>query len=806
MKILKKLILFIVCTGLIFSIKWGKVNASEEKLVEIKATYGVDSLVKNGESCPIVVEVDNKEDDVLKGTIEVIVPNSVGSKDSINQNVEIEGKEKRNFYIPANIGNYNDRIKVRFIKSGNIVDEKEILINKDNIAMMTTTFFGVLSDDNSVDYLNEFSGEDGPFKENGIFIKRSKCAKLSIDILESDVKNFNSIDIIVINNFDTSKLNKKAVENLNKWIKNGGTLILGGTENTINNTPKELIDEKIYGYTEKYIDIENDKGVSLNLGVLDGKNGDEETKYGDNLVAKKYKLDNGRIIVTTFSLSSESFKGFNEKESILTKILSKKDKNFNPGILDVGSSGGNFSETILFAEDFPIPSIIFATVIYIIAIGFGGYFILKKLHKRELAWITIPLISIIFTVIIGNIANKTSINDMVQVQINKVNIDDNGNGNIDTTFSIANKYKRDLIIENPSDYNMKYLDRTYASSGSGEGSDLVNLRMNYDGKNIDYEFNKLSALEFKNFYITGKKDKFNKVEGTLKYLDNTLSGSLKNNLGTDIKEGYIVFGNIIWKVESMRKGQSMELNKLEAISSDGVGNGFRDVNLKNYKSLDKNEENKNIKSRVDILDYATRGLDPSKLYIISINEDSIDYGFKFNSEDIKKISKSIYINELKLDLKDNEGNIVYPPNMIKKINISNNSFGVEVIGDTINSSEEFVLGYTLPENFKANNIKINLNEEGIPWLDNSKGQNRYSLYNKEIQVYNFTTGKFDDFKLEQNKQLIIEKVDNYIKNGQFQIKYFGNDPVINDDPKDTIYYISRIPDVSLIGGYNNANN
>ena len=54
---------------------------------------------------------------------------------------------------------------------------------------------------------------------------------LSEELIENNPKSLDIIDMIIINNYDTAKLTEDSVNKLNRWIDNGGTLIVGTGEN-----------------------------------------------------------------------------------------------------------------------------------------------------------------------------------------------------------------------------------------------------------------------------------------------------------------------------------------------------------------------------------------------------------------------------------------------------------------------------------------------------------------------------------------------------------------------------------------------
>lgn len=798
----KKVVLCVLMFILIFSINFTSVKAIEEGDGEIKISYGLDGILRDGSSVPIAVEVNNKKGEVLKGNIEIIVPDSFGTKSSFNEEIEVEGKGKETFYIPVDIGNFKEKITVKLSSDNKVIDTKETIISNESIVIYPELLVGVLSDSSSkLEFLEEFETESNMmWKKFEVQVKRTRVANLNKDVFESNLKNFKFLDVIIINDFDTAKLSKESIKNINKWVDNGGTLILGGTENTLNNLPKDILDKGIQNYKDHWVKIGDDKGLNLTLGSLTGNLGDEETKFNQSILAEKYIRKNGRIIVTSFDLGSENLKKFEYKNEVLANILSREEGGYI-GSMNTSSGYSSSLEAILksipFTKEFPIKILIMIFVIYILSTGFGGYFLLKKLDKREWLWVVIPALSLIFTITLSSVSKGTSIGDMAQVEVNKVEIDEYGNGSIESYLSVANKYKRDITINEPEGITMEYVENGANDSRQdlvGESSDKISSKIFSDGANTRYEFSNVSALEFKCFNLRGKQGKFNKVDGDLNYQNHSITGKITNNLGADVIKSYIIFGDMVWDVGPISKGEILDFNNFQPNYDDGIygvlpGSGYSYEDK--YLYLEREEKNENLMKNFELLRYAAEDINRKELMIVSITNDSIDYGLTFNSKDIMKFSNTVYINPLNVDFKDNEGNIVYPEHLIEKNIVSKTEYMSDDT-DTIYGRGELVLGYTLPENFKAKEIQIYIAKSGI---DDIGGYIKFNTYSKGAQIYNFKTEKFEDINLSKDNQISIKNLSNYIKDGTFRIKYFGDDE-----------YQSVLPKVAIVGRYSNASN
>jgi len=189
--------------------------------------YGYDQYVKYGRYVSVNVTIDSEVDDDFQGWLEVIAPKE-GQNTVYRREVNLvkQNETKITIYMPL----YDDSgyIQVKLLdKDETTVLEKKIKVKLGNYEKLV--YVGVLSDNpTDLKYLESLG---------------TRVFYLNKDTLPSDYLGLDLLDVLVINEFDTNKLEEEQIESILKWTKQGGSLVLGTGEHgskTLEAFKKEL--------------------------------------------------------------------------------------------------------------------------------------------------------------------------------------------------------------------------------------------------------------------------------------------------------------------------------------------------------------------------------------------------------------------------------------------------------------------------------------------------------------------------------------------------------------------------------------
>ncbi len=205
--------------------------------------YGYDQYVKYGRYMNVTATISNNNRE-FNGWLQVIVPKS---KNNVvyRREVSIAPKETKNVSINLPVMDDTGFMQVKLENNnGNTVVEKTYELKIGNYEKLAYT--GILSDEKEkLDYISDFGTRTFYLDEN----------TLPDDYLALDL-----LDIIIINHFDTGRLSEKQLEAIEKWVMNGGTLVIGTGE-----YEKETLSELRGTYSIESLGNETSKDITFGM-------------------------------------------------------------------------------------------------------------------------------------------------------------------------------------------------------------------------------------------------------------------------------------------------------------------------------------------------------------------------------------------------------------------------------------------------------------------------------------------------------------------------------------------------------------
>ncbi len=203
---------------------WGSIltvfGADEEeagtgsrKSLELEVNYGYGGYVKYGRFMNVTADITGG-DHMFSGWIQVIVPKSKNNA-VYRRHILVTARAKESVSILLPVLEDTPYMQVILTdNNGNTVIDKEYKLKIGNYEKLT--YLGILSDEPvKLDYLKEFG---------------TRVFYLDKGSISNDYRALDLLDVIVINRFDTSKLKTDQLEALDKWVMEGGTLVIGTGE------------------------------------------------------------------------------------------------------------------------------------------------------------------------------------------------------------------------------------------------------------------------------------------------------------------------------------------------------------------------------------------------------------------------------------------------------------------------------------------------------------------------------------------------------------------------------------------------
>jgi len=386
----------------IFMGSGGSVEAGQEpeSTLEISAEAGFDGYYKSAFWVPVDISVSN-DGAAIEGDVEISVGSSAG-RDRVIYSTPVSlptrsSKRLATFvYLPNLIG----RLEVKLVdERGNQI----VAVQSNSLNRLETDdlLYGILSPEpGDLEFLEDVTGGRA----------NAAVAFLDFNGLPGVEAAWNALDILVIHDVDSSALRPEQMEGLKNWISTGGQLVVTGGPGWRN--ASSAVIELLPVEPAEIVTRDDLPGLSTT--------GEEPFR------------DPGPYLVTTSSLRQGELLLHEDGLPILARQTHGRgsvyflalDPSLAP-LIDWDGSPKIWSEIAVATPQLPawaigaqnsyaagtavssLPSLslpstvqlIIFLAVYVIVIGPANFLVLKRLHRRELAWITIPALVLIFTIV-----------------------------------------------------------------------------------------------------------------------------------------------------------------------------------------------------------------------------------------------------------------------------------------------------------------------------------------------------------------------------------------------------------------------
>lgn len=772
-KIISKRIFTTILSVFILSLVIPNVKVSASKnnsKYDLNISYGIDGKYKAQKYMPVTVQINNLEKD-FNGEVEVrVTSDSSGGYNAYSKEVTASKGESISVTIPVKFLGENSNGVVCIIENGKVLYEKKLLISSGRINE-GNAFTGLLTDDpTALGYLGNITYFDSNYSNTG----KMNCVNITEGMLDENGLNIDGLDVIIINNYNMANLNDKQYNALNNWVNAGGTLLIGAGANeskTINNINKSFLNIISNGTREQNVKTGSE---SLNLILSQITLEDSTVTVNSDENKLVYSLDRGagKILITAFDLGLEPFISSDDAAIMLQDILRETfDKiyadNYQGGYNSRNYEISNILGSIPVENTVSTLTLVIVLGVYAILVGIVIYIILKKMKKRDLTWVLIPVTSIVFTVMIYLLGSKMKIKDIIVNSTNIISVDEEGRGQINSYIGIASKNKENIKIENEEDLKMQYISDDYYYYGDTDyNAKTLRVKTTYTNDNSYFTVSNSDVASVNKFEVSGKEIVMPKLENTLKIKDGNLEGTIKNNLDADIQRLVIVSGKSVWDLGQVAKGEEISITNLVSNGSFGIQGYANSLNDEYYQSRwddeidSKDPKFKNVKRHASLLTLlGDTGYVGTTTKIIAITDLPVDYSLNLEGKSISNYNLTAVIQEANIDFKDESGNLSFPEGYFDyTVSELDNRANYDYYNGYIYGEGEVVLDYKIDDNVNIKEININVCTDQWGY--------QYGL-DGEYYIYNYNTNQYEEFKLTSGSYELMNdgrySLDNIIK-------------------------------------------
>lgn len=373
-----------------------EVRAQSQESITITADAGLDDFCKMDEWLPVHVTVENTGTGV-NARVQTSYKNSAGGQTVDGVDISLPSTSRKEFFLYITPEGLMRTFNV------SVLDGKKVLAKANintNCASDETTLFGVVTDDPSnFTVLNNVRPLTG----------MARTAQLNISDLPDQAQGWGILDALVISNVDTGTLSPEQKNSLKSWVANGGKLFVTGGIQWQNTTAglDDLLPIKLTS-TQNVAGLPALSAYAMDSDPLEAESilaaGATETaanilveQNGTPVLIEK-EIGYGKVYFFAADPGLQPLYDWDGMQDIYQHLLAAKSPkpSWSNGTWDTYRA----SSALATLPELALPSFFYICGwlgLYIAVIGPINYFVLRRMKRTELAWVTVPVLVIIFT-------------------------------------------------------------------------------------------------------------------------------------------------------------------------------------------------------------------------------------------------------------------------------------------------------------------------------------------------------------------------------------------------------------------------
>ncbi len=367
--------------------------------VSLEAGVGFDAIYKQRASVPVWVDVSN-QGAPLEATIAVVVGDpSFGSSVVYTAPVSLPTQSTKRVPLYIYLPEFGADVVVRLLVGDQLV--AETVPNQLSRIASNDLLYGVVSPEpGALAFLSTVPGGRDD----------AAVAFLTLDDLPDIAPGWQALDVLILDDTDTSRLSREQREALSAWIENGGQLVVtggpGGATTAagvaallpVTVTGSETVTELPALAEFAGSDLASDGPYVVTTSEM-GSGEALISESGTVLFARR-PLGRGAVYFLALDPKLNPLRSWAGATAVWDAIAASVPAAppWGSGLQD-GFATGSAVSAIPGLELPSIWQLIIFLLIYTLVIGPINYIILRRIRRPELAWVTIPAFVLLFSII-----------------------------------------------------------------------------------------------------------------------------------------------------------------------------------------------------------------------------------------------------------------------------------------------------------------------------------------------------------------------------------------------------------------------
>jgi hypothetical protein len=675
-------LIFSIILGMLISVLPGRTGmnivSADTAALKLQTQVGFgNSNVKQGKWFQAAFTLTNPGEDVF-GDLVILMANSNGNRDySYVQHVELPKGSTKVVKLLLPGGRYT-QANNRIVFYEDTV-EKDKPISIEGKAYLETTSLGaemtqvgvIARDPDTMNFLALLNQSGKPVN----------VERLTGNHITNEALALDGLDVLVLNDFAADTWQPEQVQAIQTWVQRGGTLFLAGGAGypktagafqaiapvTYQATTSVTELPKLANTGEKELLLTEPFTLSVAGPVKDAE---VVISEGSTPIFVKRASGLGEVWYAAYDLSLNPLASWNGNTKLWEKVLQDRFDQYvrngqSSNKMNISYGGDSFWELNNALEYFPtlkppkIGVLTWILMLYALVVGPILYFILRKMDRREWAWLLIPALAVItsFGIFQFGAANR---GEMLSQAFSTVELDGNGTGMRQSAISLFVPKGGNLMMDLPEQQIARpFLNSELSQGMEMRGGNEMMFRRESDRSQVqlmDIPYSSLSKMSLEDVAPTetGKLEVKYGVEAAA----GSMKGEVTNQTLQDLTHVAVIINQQYIPVGDLKKGEKLTFNSAPA---GYISNPYDIVNAAfPYQGSSSNADN-NLHQRSVLLSYLQKQLNQSgslKPLVLGWSREQGDL-FQINKKMPKLEQLTLWTQELTLNFVSN-GHVYIP--------------------------------------------------------------------------------------------------------------------------------------------------
>jgi hypothetical protein len=520
-----------------------------------------DGNFKNGDWLPVLVQLENQGND-LSAEVTVSVTDGRGTTTyAVPVQLPTGSRKLVTVYVLPNT--YSQEIVVQLSSGQTVYAGEKVQVN---------------SQPNNVFLVGLVTPQRGTLSLiSAVVLSQQNRSIVLVDVPLADLperpEGLGSFNVLIINNIDTTSLSTAQQSTLESWVRQGGRLVVGGGAQAMQvatGLPASLLPIRLNNMTE----LSDLSGLAAYAGgdevrvpgpfvVSTGEaTGGTILAQQDNLpLVREWAVDNGFVDSIALDLEASPFDAWSGTIGFWTALLSPNSKFPDNLPVDISVRQMRANGLVYALSNMPtldLPSIRWLAILlifYVILIGPVNYLVLRWRKKLQLAWVTIPLITLAFSGGAFGVGYAMRGTDVIMNKIAIIEPQPSGSAEVSSYMGLFSPERRTYEIQVSGGGLLSPMNQDYDPWSGMPVTSIGQTTFVQSDPGIVRGLN-VNQWSMQSFMTEGTWQNFGGVTSDLQFQGETLSGTVRNDTAYKINGAALILGTQIYKLGDLAPGDT----------------------------------------------------------------------------------------------------------------------------------------------------------------------------------------------------------------------------------------------------------